>query len=96
MSGIPTTRPPTRQTDPAFEQQLREMNERLLVSSVRQHELAEQAQKAEKAAHESEARFRALVTASSDVVYRMSPDWSKMRQLDGRNFIADTEQPSGT
>ena len=75
---------------------LREMNEALLISSVKQHELTEKAEKAEEAAHKSEKRFRALVTASSDVVYRMSPDWSEMRQLDGRNFIADTEQPSDT
>lgn len=44
----------------------------------------------------SEQRFRAFVTASSDVVYRMSPDWVEMRQLDGRNFIADTQKPSAT
>jgi two-component sensor histidine kinase len=43
---------------------------------------------------ESEARFRALTTATSDVVYRMSPDWREMRQLDGRGFIVDTESPS--
>lgn len=43
---------------------------------------------------ESEARFRALTTATSDVVYRMSPDWLEMRQLDGRGFIADTDSPS--
>jgi two-component sensor histidine kinase len=43
---------------------------------------------------ESEARFRALTNATSDVVYRMSPDWREMRQLDGRGFIADTESPS--
>jgi len=43
---------------------------------------------------ESESRFRALVNASSDVVYRMSPDWTEMRQLDGRGFLADTEEPS--
>ena len=36
----------------------------------------------------SEERFRALVTASSDVIYRMSPDWRDMRQFDGRDFIA--------
>ena len=35
-----------------------------------------------------------LVTASSEVVYCMSPDWSEMRQLRGRGFIADTETPS--
>jgi PAS domain S-box-containing protein len=50
----------------------------------------------EEAIRESEARFRALVTASSDVVYRMSPDWSEMRQLRGHDFIADTEEPSHT
>lgn len=46
--------------------------------------------KAEEALQESERRFRALVGASSDVLYRMSPDWSEMHQLDGRNFLADT------
>jgi signal transduction histidine kinase len=35
------------------------------------------------ALRQSEERFRALVTASSDVVYRMSADWSEMRQLEG-------------
>ena len=50
----------------------------------------------EAALRESEERFRGFVTASSDVVYRMSPDWSEMRQLQGRNFIADTNKPSGT
>ena len=34
------------------------------------------------------------MTASSDVVYRMSPDWSELRRLHGRDFIADTEQPN--
>lgn len=43
---------------------------------------------------ESERRFRALVSASSDVVYRMSPDWQEMRQLDGRGFLSDVEGPT--
>jgi PAS domain S-box-containing protein len=43
-----------------------------------------------------DARFRALVTATSDVVYRMSPDWSEMYRLDGRDFIQDTHEPSRT
>jgi diguanylate cyclase (GGDEF)-like protein/PAS domain S-box-containing protein len=49
----------------------------------------------EQALHGSEERFRALVMASSDVVYRMSADWSEMRTLLGRDFIADTDVPSG-
>lgn len=42
---------------------------------------------------ESEQRFRALVMATSDVVYRMSPDWTEMRNLRGRGFLSDTEGP---
>jgi signal transduction histidine kinase/CheY-like chemotaxis protein len=42
----------------------------------------------------SDRRFRALANASWDIVYLMSPDWSEMRALDGRGFIADTESPS--
>jgi PAS domain S-box-containing protein len=52
----------------------------------------EQLQSAQ-ALQESEARFRALVRASSDVIYHMNADWSEMQQLDGRQFIADTQQP---
>ncbi len=41
----------------------------------------------------SEERLRALVNASSDVIYRMSHDWSELAQLDGRGFVADTGEP---
>jgi len=51
---------------------------------------------AEDCLRQSEERFRAFVTASSDVIYRMGPDWKEMRQLQGRDFIADTEKPSQT
>ena len=43
----------------------------------------------------SEERFRAFVTATSDVVYCMSPDWREMHYLVGKDFIADTTDPSG-
>lgn len=49
---------------------------------------------AEEALRQSEERFRALVNASSYVVYRMSPDWSEMRALNGQGFLADTQGPS--
>ena len=39
---------------------------------------------------ESELRFRALVNATSDVIYRMSPDWKYMHELDGRGFLKTT------
>jgi signal transduction histidine kinase/DNA-binding response OmpR family regulator len=42
----------------------------------------------------NERRFHAFVRATSEVIYQMSPDWSEMRSLQGRNFIADTEDPS--
>ena len=48
---------------------------------------------AAKALRESEARFRAFVTATSNVVYSMSPDWRVMRHLEGGRFMADTSSP---
>jgi len=42
----------------------------------------------------SEERFCTLVTASSEMVYRVSPDWSEMRYLYGRGFLANTESPN--
>lgn len=38
-------------------------------------------------------RFKALVTATSDVVYRMSPDWQIMYEIDGKSFLNNTAQP---
>ncbi|WP_167449242.1 sensor histidine kinase [Mesorhizobium hawassense] len=43
---------------------------------------------------ESEQRFRALVNASSDVIYRMSPDWQEMHELDGRGFLSTADGPA--
>ena len=52
-----------------------------------------QRKRAAEALRESEQRFRALVTASSNVLYRMNPDWSEMLQLSGDRFLADIEGP---
>ena len=51
---------------------------------------------AEEALRQSEGRFRALSIASSEVGYSMSPDWSEMRPLDGRSFLASAEAGSRT
>lgn len=48
---------------------------------------------AQRQLRESERRFRALTTASSDIIYRVSPDWTEMWQLDGRSFLTDTHAP---
>ncbi len=53
-----------------------------------------QRKQAEEEARQSEDRFRALTAATSDAVYCMSPDWTEMRHLQGRDFIADTLEPS--
>ena len=42
---------------------------------------------------ESESRFRALVNASSDVIYRLNADWTIMFPLDGRGFLSDAQAP---
>jgi PAS domain S-box-containing protein len=48
----------------------------------------------ERALRESEWPYWALVAASSDAVYRISADWSEMRNLIGQDFIADSSSPS--
>ena len=62
MTAMKNSTPTTDSS--AFERQLREMNELLLVSSVRQHELTEQALKAEAAA----AHLAAIVSSSSEAI----------------------------
>lgn len=46
------------------------------------------------ALEESEGRLRALTLASTNVVYRMGPDWSSMTELFGNGFLADTREPN--
>lgn len=48
----------------------------------------------ETALRKSEQRFRTLVTASSQVIYRMNSDWTELCNLSGGGFIADTAEPN--
>lgn len=45
-------------------------------------------------ANQSEQRFSALVTATSDIIYSLSPDWRIMYELDGRGFLPDAPEPT--
>jgi PAS domain S-box-containing protein len=70
---------------------------RELVARVDAHlKIASVRDEAMKSLRESEERYRAFVTATSDIVYRMSPDWSEMRNLQSKDSIRDMESPSGT
>ena len=51
---------------------------------------------AEEKLKESEENFRNLIMASSDSIYRMSPDWDIMYELDGRGFIVNTSKPNAS
>ena len=46
--------------------------------------------RSEAAVRESEKRFRALTNATAEVIYRMNPDWTQLRHLEGRGFLKDT------
>ena len=47
--------------------------------------------KAEELLQQKDEQFRLFVTAGSDMVYKMSADWSEMYNLVGKDFLADTE-----
>ena len=48
---------------------------------------------AEDALNKSERYFRALVSATSDVIFRMNADWTEMRALRNTGFLSDTDSP---
>jgi len=45
---------------------------------------------------QSEARHHALTKASANVIYRMSPDWRNLLELNGQGFVADTHSPDSS
>lgn len=68
---------------------------RELVARVDSHlSIARLRRQALAALRENERRFRALVNASSEIVFRMSADWKVLQPLDGRGFVADLSEPS--
>lgn len=48
------------------------------------------------ALRQNEEQFRLLGVASSDSIYKMSPDWTQMRELSGKTFLADTLAPNSS
>ncbi|OIB59222.1 PAS domain-containing sensor histidine kinase [Natrialba sp. SSL1] len=60
---------------------------------LRGQELLQQAKReAYEQLRESEERFRALVTTTSDVVFSTNADWSELNSLEGEEFFADTDE----
>jgi PAS domain S-box-containing protein len=49
---------------------------------------------AEEHVRKSEERLRMFVSASSDLIYQMSADWTQMYVLQSKNFLTKTEGPS--
>nr|WP_229362379.1 CheR family methyltransferase [Sphingomonas sp. PL-96] len=47
---------------------------------------------AETALRASEARLQALLSASSQLIFRMNADWSEMIDMAGKGFLADTHE----
>src|SRR5688572_18668085 len=68
-----------------MEKQLLEMNEALLVSSLKQHELAEQAQRAAAALRDSEVSYRRLFQSSKDGILILDADTGRI--LDVNAFM---------
>ena len=52
--------------------------------------------RAEIALRDSELQFQTFVATSSDVIYRMSPDWKVMQDLKSKEFLMKTDHPTDT
>jgi PAS domain S-box-containing protein len=57
-------------------------------------EIQESLDKLDEKSKRNSERLLALMKATSDVIYIMSPDWKIMKELDGRGFLSDTEEPN--
>ena len=63
------------------------------LAAIASHRVQQRFRAAGAARRASEERLRALVTASSDVIYRMSADWEELHPLDGRGLVASNGAP---
>ena len=73
-------------------QALRNINEALLVSSVKQHELAEQAKHAETAMRNSETRYRRLFESANDGILILDAHTGKITDVNaGMGGLMETE-----
>ncbi|GFE83016.1 hypothetical protein GCM10011487_50160 [Steroidobacter agaridevorans] len=63
-----------------------------LASGHRYHSL-DATRLVERKLRESQERLHAFLLASTTSMYRMSADWSEMRELDGQGFLSDTASP---
>ena len=69
------------------QQAMREMNEALLVSSIRQHELAEQAKQAEQKLHNSEFHYRRLFESCKDGILILEAHTGRI--IDANAYIGE-------
>ncbi|AGB36775.1 bacterio-opsin activator domain-containing protein [Natronococcus occultus] len=70
-----------------------EWEQRLVEFGTHVVEIALERERSRCALRESERRLDAFVTTTTDITYRMSPDWTELYELDGQGFIADTDDP---
>jgi PAS domain S-box-containing protein len=62
-------------------------------SGLHVNRIDQKRQQAHEALRENRARLNALIMATSDGVYSMSPDWQQMIRMEGRDFLASVERP---
>jgi signal transduction histidine kinase len=77
-----------------LEQHVQERTAELQRSRDRLEKEVEERRQTEETLRESEARFRALVSASMQVIYRASPDWTEIVPLQGGNFMTGSGKPN--
>ena len=66
---------------------------RAVENAIERWSMARELRQQTVAAQTSEQHFAALAQATSDIVYRMSADWSLMHPLDGRALVPSTDTP---